>query len=260
MDPAYLIIGFIVGFLIGLGGVGGGVVLTPLLIFTGVSPVYAVGSSLVYASLTKSLGSFLHYKKNNVDLSTVKILLIGSIPASFLGFLILKYLKSNFNIQYLNATVSILLAFVLILISLMLFSQIFLVEGIKLKNPSKMLLVLASFIVGITIQLTSVGSGVIITLFLLPFLIPRRVVGTSVFYAFILTGVAGLMHFSIGNVLPNLVLLLLSGSIPGIIIGVNFSTKIPTKPYYAILTLLIFFAGLILIHKNFVFLLEITNY
>ncbi|MFQ6051856.1 MAG: sulfite exporter TauE/SafE family protein [Candidatus Hydrothermarchaeota archaeon] len=254
MDPAHLIIGFVVGFLIGLSGVGGGAILTPLLIFSGVLPMYAVGSSLVYASLTKSLGSVLHHRKDNIEFSTVKILLLGSVPASFLGILLLNYLKSKFSFQFLNAFISSLLAIILILVAIIYFSQI-MGSGIKLKNPSKKKLILAGFIVGITVQLTSVGSGVLVTLFLLPILVPRKVVGTDVFHAFVLTSFAGMMQFGIGNVLPSLVLVLLIGSIPGVVIGVSLSSRIPIKPFHIILTFVIFFSGLLLLLKNFGFIM-----
>ena len=91
----FLLIGIIVGYLVGFTGIGGGVLMTPVLILMGVPPIVAIGTNLLYAALTKLLASFLHYREDNIDLAMVKTLLLGSIPGSVAGILVTSYLLDH---------------------------------------------------------------------------------------------------------------------------------------------------------------------
>ena len=245
---AKIAVGFVVGVLIGMTGVGGGVLLLPVLIFgLGVPAIVAVGSDALFNFFTKIPAGLMHLQKGTVRRKVVIALALGSIPGSIAGVRLLMYIRHLYGDgvnNFIKTAVGLLL---LIVPTLMLF-QTRIEERIAhrpptLKNFAGMAVigVVAGFLVG----MTSVGSGSIIMMLLLLFYsFPAKVnVGTDIVHAVVLTGVTGLLHFKLGNVDSRLVLSLLIGSIPGGLLGSYFSTRIPTLWLRRVLCTLLLITG-----------------
>jgi len=241
--------GFVVGLLIGLTGMGGGLVMTPMMIFLfGVNPTVAVGTDLLYASITKIFGGWQHWRQKTVDWGAVKMLSIGSVPGALLGALTVLYLQSSYahSVEGIVAkclgVTYLLIAIVMVWKMLSKRQAVVAQENLK-PEPKKMipLGLIGGFIVG----LTSVGSG---TLFMAMLVViypiaVARLVGTDIVQAVLVTGVAGIAHFAIGNVNVPLVATLLIGSIPGILIGSRMTMRIPAAAVQTCLFLMIFLSG-----------------
>lgn len=240
MDWMYTLSGFLVGLIVGVTGVGGGSLMTPLLVLVfGVSPATAVGTDLLYASLTKTLGGWVHSKRGTVDWKVFGLLGMGSLPSAVVTVLLLKYL--GLEEQTLRGLVSGVLSVAL----LMTASALLLKDQIKKLARRKdgtiyelhhrylpAATIGTGVIVGALVTISSIGAGVLGTVALL-FLYPRmpaaKVVGTDIVHAVPLTALAGMGHLALGTV--DLVLLgsLLLGSLPGIYIGSHLSAKVPEK-------------------------------
>jgi uncharacterized protein len=229
---AKIAIGFLVGTLIGMTGVGGGVLLLPILIFVlRVPPIMAVGSDALFNFVTKIGSSAVHLRKGTVKRKVVLFLAIGSVPGSIVGVSLLGHLRTVYGSgvnTFITTTVGILLIFVP---TLLLF-QNQIEERVVNRPPTMKSLVgisaiglLAGFLVG----MTSVGSGSIIMMLLLLFYSfpPKVMVGTDIVHAVLLTGVTSLLHYRLGNIDPYLVASLLIGSIPGGVFGSYLSTRMP---------------------------------
>ncbi len=254
MDFSFTIIGFLVGFIVGMTGVGGGSLMTPILVLGfGIQPAIAVGTDLLYAAITKSGGVFVHHKHGNIQWPIVILLSIGSVPASICSIFIIKHLDKS-GINYDNLIMSTL-SIALILTALFLltrdqlhkFSQQEKFEALKLlhKKYRKPVTIFAGVLIGVLVTLSSVGAGVIGAAFLF-FLYPRfkaiQIVATDLAHAIPITAIAGLGHAHIGTV--NYILLgsLLVGSLPGIYLGSHFGTFLPDKfmrPFLASMLLII---------------------
>ena len=246
----YICAGFVVGLLVGLTGVGGGSLMTPiLLIFFNVKAAVAVGTDLLYASITKSVGIFAHGKLGNIDWIIVRLLAYGSIPASLLTLLYLKDL--DIASDHAVSSIKFWLGIALLLTSV---SVLFRNQLAKLSktghwiNPqyTPALTVILGIILGFLVTLTSVGAGalgVTALLILYPKLSITRIVGTDVAHAVPLTLVAGLGHASLGTVDYSLLGTLLIGSIPGIWIGSHLSAKVAEHWVRALLALILVYVG-----------------
>lgn len=246
----YIFAGFVVGLLVGLTGVGGGSLMTPiLLIFFNVKAAVAVGTDLLYASITKSVGIFAHGKLGNIDWKIVRLLAYGSIPASIITVLYLR----NLDVASDNAVSSIKfwLGIALLLTSI---SVLFRNQLAKLSktghwiNPqyTPALTVILGLILGFLVTLTSVGAGalgVTALLILYPKVPITKIVGTDVAHAVPLTLVAGLGHASLGTVDYSLLGTLLIGSIPGIWIGSHLSAKVAEHWVRTLLALILVYVG-----------------
>ncbi|MBI3898944.1 MAG: sulfite exporter TauE/SafE family protein [Gammaproteobacteria bacterium] len=238
MDPLYTVSGFAVGFIVGLTGVGGGSLMTPLLVLLfGVSPAVAVGTDLLYASITKAGGSWVHARRGNVDWRIVGLLAAGSLPAAILTTVALRYF--NFDTKTLSALITTTLGVALILTALAL------VFKERLRNYARRRLshrpswsqqkisvvtVITGVFLGIVVTVSSVGAGAVGTaalFFLYSRLSVTQIVGTDIVHAVPLTLVAGLGHASLGTVDWNLLISLLIGSLPGIYLGSHISSRIP---------------------------------
>ena len=227
-----IVIGFIVGILIGMSGVGGGVLLLPVLIFgLRVPPIIAVGSDALFNFFTKIPASLMHLKKGTVRRKVVMALALGSIPGSIAGVKLLMYIRHLYG-DGVNSFIKTTVGVLLIVIPMLLLFQRHIEERIANRPPSlkgfagmTVIGLVAGFLVG----MTSVGSGSIIMMLLLVFysFTPKVNVGTDIVHAVLLTGVTGLMHFRLGNVDSQLVLTLLIGSIPGGLIGSHLATRVP---------------------------------
>jgi uncharacterized membrane protein YfcA len=233
MDIALKIaIGFVVGTLIGMTGLGGGVLLLPLLMFgLKVPPILAVGSDALFNFLTKIGSSWVHLRNGTVRRKVVVALATGSVPGSILGVSYLSHLRTVYG-SGVNNFITSAVGLLLVCIPTLLLLQGRIEEHVVNRPPTmKSFLgmsgigVLAGFLVG----MTSVGSGSIIMLLLLLFygFVPNVMVGTDILHAVILTGVTSAMHWRVGNIDFRLVAALLIGSIPGGLLGSHLSTRVP---------------------------------
>lgn len=227
-----VVVGFIVGILIGMSGVGGGVLLLPVLIFgLRVPPIVAVGSDALFNFFTKIPASLMHLKKGTVRRKVVMALAVGSVPGSYAGVKLLMYIRHLYG-DGVNNFIKMVVGILLIIIPMLMLFQRRIEEHVANRPPTvKNLLGISviGLVAGFLVGMTSVGSGSIIMMLLLLFysFSPRVNVGTDIVHAVILTGVTGMLHFRLGNVDPQLVLTLLIGSIPGGLIGAHLATRMP---------------------------------
>lgn len=229
---AKIVIGFVVGTLIGMTGVGGGVLLLPILIFAlHVPPIMAVGSDALFNFLTKIGSSYVHLTKGTVRKNVVMGLAAGSLPGSLLGVGLLRALREAYG-NGVNTFITTTVGVLLILVPTLLMFQSQIEERVTNRPPTMKSIIglsaiglLAGFLVG----MTSVGSGSIIMMLLLLFysFSPKVMVGTDIVHAVLLTGLTSFLHFKLGNVDPSLVGLLVIGSIPGGLLGSQLSTRMP---------------------------------
>jgi uncharacterized protein len=230
MDPLVVLFGLGVGILIGLTGIGGGSLMTPLLILVvGVQPVVAIGTDLAYGAITKTVGGWRHLRSGTVDLGVSKWMAFGSVPGAIAGVALLERLD-------LDVTVVLgLVAAALFVVSLAVLARALFARTprerpeVPLTARNKAGAVTIGLVLGIVLGLTSVGSGALIgpALILLFRLTPRRVVGTDVFHAAIMLWAAGLAHWVGGNVDFALMGTILLGSIPGVWIGSALVGRVP---------------------------------
>lgn len=254
MSIGMIVMGLLIGFMVGLTGVGGAALLTPILVLMGINPAIAVGTDLAYNSVTKFFGSVQHWRQKTINLKLMKYLAIGSIPSAVMAVGMLQLFDSFFNNQ--EAVIKHALGYVLILVALATLVKTFMKgrfesNRIQLKplEEKKTLTIAVGAVLGFMVGLTSIGSGSLFALVMLYLyrMSPTELVGTDIAHAFFLVTAAGLMHAGIGNVDYLLMVNLLLGSIPGVIIGSTFSAKIPAKPLKAIMALMILISGLKLI-------------
>jgi uncharacterized membrane protein YfcA len=233
MDIAFKIaVGFGVGTLIGMTGVGGGVLLLPVLIFgLRVPPIIAVGSDAAFNFVTKIGSGWMHLSKGTVRRRVVLALAVGSVPGSIAGVNFLAYLH-HVHGDGVNTFIRSAIGLLLVCIPTLLFFQSQIEEHVTHHPPTMKGFVgmsaiglLAGFLVG----MTSVGSGSIIMMLLLLLysFSPKVMVGTDIVHAVVLTGVTGVLQFHFGNVDLPLVATLLIGSIPGGLLGSHLSTRVP---------------------------------
>jgi uncharacterized membrane protein YfcA len=247
--------GLIVGILVGLTGVGGGSLMTPLLVLIfGVAPQTAIGTDLLFACVTKIFGAWVHGSRQSIDWLVLRRLCSGSMPAAVFVVLLIHYYPPDKGLRSLLLPA---LAAALVITSMaMLFQQKLHDLGKRLrtnaperfKGMQPFLTVVAGALLGVLVTLTSVGAGalgVVMLVYLYPYrLTPAKLVGTDIAHAIPLTLVAGLGHLSVGNVDLNLLGALLVGSIPGIILGSYLSNTIkPTFVRRAIAIMLAIVAG-----------------
>jgi uncharacterized protein len=243
-----IIVGFVVGVLIGLTGVGGGVLLLPILIYgLGVPAIMAVGSDAVFNFFTKIPASLLHLKNGTVRRKVVIALAIGSVPGSIGGVSLLVHIRTLYG-NGVNDFIKTAVGVLLIVIPMLLLFQRRIEERITQRPPTLKSfagMTVIGLIAGFLVGMTSVGSGSIIMMLLLLFysFTPKVNVGTDVVHAVILTGVTGMLHWGLHNVDPKLVAELLIGSIPGGLIGSQLSTRVPMLWLRRILCTLLLITG-----------------
>ena len=227
-----VLIGFAVGTMIGMTGLGGGVLLLPVLIFgLRVPPILAVGSDALFNFVTKIGSGWMHISHGMVRRRVVVALAIGSIPGSILGVSFLVHLRNLYGAG-VNHFITIAVGILLIVVPALLFFQKQIEEHVATRPPTMKSFVGMSAIgllAGCLVGMTSVGSGSIIMMLLLLFYSysPRIMVCTDIVHAVVLTGVTSLLHFRAGNVDFALVGALLAGSIPGALLGSHLSTRVP---------------------------------
>ncbi len=229
MDPLVIAFGLGVGILIGLTGIGGGSLMTPLLVlFAGVPPVVAIGTDLAYGAVTKTLGGWRHWRKGTVDLGVSMWLAVGSIPGALVGVWLLDRLHATYGKSF-EPTLLVSIAVALIIVAVTILGRALFMPKLVARERhtvdqttrTKVTAVLIGAVLGLILGVTSVGSGALIGLALILVfqLTPHRVVGTDVFHAAILLWAAGLAHWVSGNVDFLLMGTILVGSLPGVVIG-----------------------------------------
>lgn len=238
MEIGFIVAGLVVGFIVGMTGVGGGSLMTPILLFFGVNPATAVGTDLLYASITKAGGVYVHQKQRNIDWKICGWLATGSVPAALLTVLALHALRADTAV--VNAVIKHSLGIALLVTAvaivfkqqLLRFAQHHIGVGETLYGGPRRLwaTVATGVLLGVIVTLSSIGAGAIgtIALFLLfPLLPTARLVGTEIAHAVPLTLVAGLGHAGLGNIDWHLLANLLIGSLPGIYVGSKLTGRMP---------------------------------
>ena len=245
---AKILVGFVVGVLIGMSGIGGGVLLLPVLIYgLGVPAIIAVGSDALFNFFTKIPAGLMHLRKGTVRRKVVLALAVGSVPGSIAGVALLTRIRAVYG-DGVNNFIKIAVGVLLIVIPLLLLFQRRIEERVVVRPPTMKSfagMVVIGLFAGFLVGMTSVGSGSVIMMLLLLFYSysPKVNVGTDVVHAVVLTGVTGLLHFRLGNVDPTLVVTLLIGSVPGGLIGSHLSTRVPMLWLRRILCTLLLVTG-----------------
>ena len=243
IDPLYSLSGFFVGMLVGMTGVGGGALMTPLLILLfGIHPATAVGTDLLYAAATKTGGSLVHGLARSVDWRVVRRLACGSTPATVLTLIVLSQL--NLDGQAMRSLITLVLSVALFATALILvFGQPLVAmyrSRVSELDARRTLLatVLFGALLGVLVTISSVGAGaigVVVLIMLYPQMPMARVVGSDIAHAVPLTLVAGLGHWSMGAVDWTIMGSLLAGSLPGIFLGSYFAIRIPERALRVVL-------------------------
>jgi len=251
MDLLYTLSGFAVGVIVGLTGVGGGSLMTPLLVLLfGVHPATAVGTDLLYASITKAGGTVVHSGKGHVDWLIVRRLATGSIPATAITIFILAQLPRQSDAATHVISVSLGIALLLTACAIIFRQRIL---GYALAHDHSFMhrhigpvTIAVGAILGVLVSISSVGAGalgVAALFFLYPHLPAVRVVGSDVAHAVPLTLVAGAGHWWLGSVDWSLLGALLLGSLPGIWLGSHISAKVPDRILRPILASMLVLVG-----------------
>lgn len=255
LDPRIAVVGLVVGTLVGLSGVGGGTLVTPLLILAlGVPPAVAVGTDLLYSVPTKLLGAFIHHRQGTVAWRIVRLLALGGIPGALVGLAALAILQHQVGLAAVNMIVRHALAVLLAVASVAILARPLLARragaapsgGGESAVASPVRVVLLGGVVGLLVSLTSIGSGsltVPLLYFLVPDLALRRLVGADVAFGAILIPVAAAGHVQLGHTDVQLALNLVLGSLPGVILGSRLCAKVPDVWFRPALAGVLLFAG-----------------
>jgi uncharacterized membrane protein YfcA len=249
--PIVIVGGFVVGFLVGMTGVGAGSLMTPFLITQiGVPPTLAVGTDLLFASITKASAAWPHHNFGNVNWRLVAWLAAGSVPGSLAMLGVLHVLDPDTVALGLFIKKALIGALVISSFAILIYPLV--VRGhaqvgepaeVKVRHVATLLLGLT---LGSIVTLTSVGAGaigVVVLTLLYPTLRTRRLIGTDIVHAVPLTLISGLGHLSIGNASFSLLGLLLAGSIPGIAIGSRLTGVLPDWLLRIFLAIILCFAA-----------------
>ncbi|KQD08016.1 hypothetical protein APD05_14560 [Acinetobacter nosocomialis] len=256
----FILAGMLVGFCVGITGVGGGSLMTPILIgLFRIEPHIAIGTDLLYAAISKFCGSMVHAKKLNIVWPIVLWLAVGSIPASFGTAWVLEHYLSQST--HYKAVLTMVLGFMLTLTGVSIifrtriekfFNKFRNKENTQTENEQlavqnkRAYIVIMGIILGVFVTLSSVGAGafgIMALVIMFPNLPMIRIIGSDVVHAVLLTLVAGLGHMSAGNVDFMLLMWLLVGSIPAIIIGTLISSRMPERLIRKILGITLFALG-----------------
>ncbi len=259
MDPWVIFFGLGVGVLVGTTGMGGGSLMTPLLILVvGVQPVVAVGTDLAYAAVTKTVGGWRHLRNGTVQTSLALWLAVGSCPAALGGVWVLERLHDAYGDDF-DVVMLVMIAGALLLTgALVLLRALVLADHharersyIDMQTRHKVAAVTLGATIGFVLGITSAGSGTLIAVgLILAFrMTPLRVVGTDVVHAAVLLWVAAAAHVVAGNVDYALAGTILLGSIPGVWFGSNIAAKLPEQGLRPALGIVLLASGLALLGK-----------
>jgi uncharacterized protein len=239
INPEIVLFGLGVGILIGLTGIGGGSLMTPLLIIVlGIHPVVAVGTDLTYGALTKTLGGYKHLRKGTVDLAVSKWLAYGGVPGALVGVILVDRLHKAYGKSFDDVLIGCIAGALIVVASVVLVRTLLLKHLAEQERDTYVFTKRAAaaaialgFVLGVMLGMTSVGSGALIGVAMIVIfrLKPQRVAGSSVFLAAMLLWVAGLAQIVSGNVDFGLVGNILIGSMPGVWIGAHFVDRVPDQ-------------------------------
>ncbi len=259
IDPTIILFGFGIGLLVGMTGMGGASLMTPLLILLfGIQPVTAIGTDIFYAAVTKTVGGYKHLKLGTVHKAMAMWLAVGSVPSAIVGVWVIELLQQRYG-DDLDALVLGMLGGALLVVGIAtLLRSLFLAGVIQERSAMHMYrrhiiaAIITGIVTGFVIGLTSAGSGTLIAIALITIFrfTPQRVVGTDIFHAAILLWAAGLAHWIGGNIDFLLAATILVGSIPGVIVGTNLSVRAPQKLLRYALAVVLIASGVTLISKE----------
>lgn len=243
IDPLYSLSGFAVGMLVGMTGVGGGSLMTPLLILLfGIHPATAVGTDLLYAAATKTGGSLVHGYLRSIDWRVVRRLASGSIPATAVTLAVLSHF--NLNGDAVRSLITIVLSVALFVTAFVLVFGGALITAYRARvaelapRRTARATVLVGVLLGVLVTISSVGAGaigVVALVLLYPHLPMARIVGSDIAHAVPLTLIAGLGHWMMGSVDWHIIASLLVGSLPGIFLGSYFAIRVPERALQLVL-------------------------
>jgi uncharacterized membrane protein YfcA len=244
----YALLGLAAGVLVGMSGVGGGSLVTPVLTLFGIPAATAVGTDLAFAAITKTFGAAVHRAQRSVDWRIVGLLAAGSCPTAALTVLFLSMTGAHANSRLITATLSV----ALILTALTLFidrewiARAALRAGARFRRYRAPVAVAAGVVLGALVTLSSIGAGALgalILLLLYPRLSALRIAGTDIAHAVPLTLIAGAGHLWLGTVEAALLASLLAGSIPGIVASSLLAGRLPERTVRSFLALVLFAVG-----------------
>ena len=260
MDPAIVLFGLGIGVLVGMTGMGGGSLMTPLLILIfGISPTTAIGTDIFYAAVTKTVGGWRHLRMKTVNMDLVKWLAIGSVPSAVGGVILVSWLQTKVGEARLEELVYAVLGGTLLMVGVITLARALILRSLiderdrfEVERRHKVAAIVIGATTGFVIGITSAGSGTVIAILLIAVyrLAPKKVVGTDVFHAAILLWAAGIAHWVGGNVDFVLAANILLGSIPGVVIGASLSDKAPQGFLRTALGLVLIGSGIVTVQKG----------
>jgi len=260
MDPAIVLFGLGIGVLVGMTGMGGGSLMTPLLILIfGISPTTAIGTDIFYAAVTKTVGGWRHLKMKTVNMDLVKWLALGSVPSAVGGVILVSWLQTKIGEARLEELVYAVLGGTLLMVGVITLARALILRNLiderdrfEVERRHKVAAIVIGATTGFVIGITSAGSGTVIAILLIAVyrLAPKKVVGTDVFHAAILLWAAGIAHWVGGNVDFVLAGNILLGSIPGVVIGASLSDKAPQGFLRTALGLVLVGSGFVTVQKG----------
>jgi len=260
MDPAIIFFGLGIGILVGMTGMGGGSLMTPLLILIfGIQPTTAIGTDIFYSAVTKTVGGWRHLRMKTVNMELVKWLALGSVPAAIGGVALVSVIERHVGEDRLDSLVYAVLGGTLLMVGIITLARALILRNLvderdrfDVERRHKVAAVLIGATTGFVIGITSAGSGTVIAILLIAVyrLAPKKVVGTDVFHAAVLLWAAGIAHWVGGNVDFVLAGNILIGSIPGVIIGAALSSKAPQGFIRTALGVVLVGSGIVTIQKG----------
>jgi uncharacterized membrane protein YfcA len=259
MDPAIIIFGLGIGLLVGMTGMGGASLMTPLLILVfGISPVTAIGTDIFYAAITKTVGGVQHLRMKTVHRALAFWLAVGSVPSALLGVWVIELLQRRYGDDLDQLVLGMLGGALLVVGAATLLRSVFLSHVIQeryamhLYTRHIVAAVVLGMVTGFVIGLTSAGSGTLIAVGLIAIfrLVPQRVVGTDIFHAAVLLWAAGIAHWIGGNVDFVLAGNILIGSVPGVLLGGMLAVKAPQRFLRTALAVVLIASGTALVAKE----------
>jgi uncharacterized membrane protein YfcA len=260
MDPAIIVFGLGIGVLVGMTGMGGGSLMTPLLILIfGIQPTTAIGTDIFYSAVTKTVGGWRHLRMKTVNMELVKWLAMGSVPAAVLGVAIVSVLQNQIGEDRLDSLVYAVLGGTLLMVGVITLTRALILRDLvderdrfDVERRHKVAAVVIGATTGLVIGVTSAGSGTVIAILLIAVyrLAPKKVVGTDVFHAAILLWAAGIAHWVGGNVDFGLAANILVGSVPGVVIGAALSDRAPQGFIRTALGVVLVGSGIVTIQKG----------
>lgn len=260
MDPAIVIFGLGIGILVGMTGMGGGSLMTPLLILIfGIQPTTAIGTDIFYSAITKTVGGWRHLRMKTVNMELVKWLALGSVPAAIAGVALVSVIERQIGEARLDSLVYAILGGTLLMVGIVTLARSLILRNLvderdrfDVERRHKVAAVVIGATTGFVIGITSAGSGTVIAILLIAVyrLAPKKVVGTDVFHAAILLWAAGIAHWVGGNVDFTLAANILIGSVPGVVIGAALSSRAPQGFIRTALGIVLVGSGIVTIQKG----------